>query len=211
MIPSEWYARGIRLLGRTAVECTRDALGNRIGRDVAAVAAMRASRAPIVVIDPFAGSCNTLYWILRHIPDASGIACEFDPQVHALTKANIAQLDQEIALIQGDYQSMLTHLDVPPGRDLIAFVAPPWSTALDESLGLDLRRTAPPIIDIVQSIASKYHDRRILFAIQVYENLNMESLAVVQAGLDWSELSIYDLNAEGRNHGVLLGAKGWSP
>ena len=133
-----------------------------------------ASRAPIVVIDPFAGSCNTLYWILRHIPDASGIACEFDPQVHALTKANIAQLDQEIALIQGDYQSMLTHLDVPPGRDLIAFVAPPWSTALDESLGLDPRRTAPPIIDIVQSIASRSRDRRILFAIQVYENLNME-------------------------------------
>lgn len=211
MAPSEWYARGVRLLGRTAVECTRDALGDRIGRDVAAVAARRASRAPIVVVDPFAGSCNTLYWILRHISDASGIACEFDPQVHALTKANIAQLDREIALIQGDYQSMLIQLDVPPGRDLIAFVAPPWGTALDKSLGLDLRRTTPPIMDVVQSIAGKYHDRRIIFAIQVYEKLNVESLAVVQGGLDWSELSVYDLNAGGRNHGILLGAKGWSP
>src|SRR5262249_58205371 len=36
MLPKEWYGRGVRLLGRTAVECTRDALGDRIGRDVAA-------------------------------------------------------------------------------------------------------------------------------------------------------------------------------
>ena len=34
------------------------------------------------VIDPFAGSCNTLYWILRHIPHSVGIAFEADPQVH---------------------------------------------------------------------------------------------------------------------------------
>jgi hypothetical protein len=27
MTPTHWYARGIRLLGRTAVECTRDDLG----------------------------------------------------------------------------------------------------------------------------------------------------------------------------------------
>src|ERR1700758_4428504 len=38
MPPREWYGCGIRLLGRTAVECTRDALGDRIGRDVASVA-----------------------------------------------------------------------------------------------------------------------------------------------------------------------------
>jgi len=31
MSPTQWYVRGIRLLGRTAVECTRDSLGNRIG------------------------------------------------------------------------------------------------------------------------------------------------------------------------------------
>ena len=33
--PREWFARGVRLLGRTAVECTRDVLGDAIGRDVA--------------------------------------------------------------------------------------------------------------------------------------------------------------------------------
>jgi hypothetical protein len=40
MKPAEWYARGIRLLGRTTVECTRDSLADRIGRDVASVTAI---------------------------------------------------------------------------------------------------------------------------------------------------------------------------
>ena len=39
MRPAEWHARGVRLLGRTAVECTRDGLGDAIGKDVSAIAA----------------------------------------------------------------------------------------------------------------------------------------------------------------------------
>ena len=38
MRPADWYSKGIRLLGRTAVECTRDGLGGAIGKDVAAEA-----------------------------------------------------------------------------------------------------------------------------------------------------------------------------
>jgi len=58
MKPRDSYGCGIRLLGRTAVECTRDALGDRVGRDVASVATDMPSNG-FVVIDPFAGSCNT--------------------------------------------------------------------------------------------------------------------------------------------------------
>jgi hypothetical protein len=68
MTPQQWYARGIRLLGRTAVECTRDPLADRIGRDVAAVVASLPPETRCLVVDPFAGSCNTLYWIMRHVP-----------------------------------------------------------------------------------------------------------------------------------------------
>ncbi len=45
MTPAQWYARGVRLLGRTAVECTRDAVADRIGQDVATVAASLPARA----------------------------------------------------------------------------------------------------------------------------------------------------------------------
>jgi hypothetical protein len=39
-----------------------------------------------MVIDPFAGSANTLYWILRNLPGAQGIGFELDPQVWQLTQ-----------------------------------------------------------------------------------------------------------------------------
>jgi hypothetical protein len=52
------------------------------------------------VIDPFAGSCNTLYWILRHVPRSTGIAFEFDQQICELTRHNIAGLDRTISLMR---------------------------------------------------------------------------------------------------------------
>src|SRR5262245_59785976 len=95
MPPREWYRRGVRLLGRTVVECTRDALADHIGRDVAAVAiCMPANQ--FVVIDPFAGSCNTLFWILRSLPNSEAIAFESDQQVFDLTYRNLAALNQRI-------------------------------------------------------------------------------------------------------------------
>src|SRR6516162_3131463 len=131
MTPAEWYARGIRVLGRTAVECTRDPLAERIGRDVASVALSLPLQTKFTVIDPFAGSCNTLYWILRHVPCSTGIAFEFDQQIYELTKRNIAGLDRTIELQHGDYQLLLADRHLPPDYGLIFFIAPPWGRALD--------------------------------------------------------------------------------
>jgi hypothetical protein len=211
MTPPQWYARGIRVLGRTAVECTRDPLADRIGRDVAAVAASLPSETPCLVLDPFAGSCNTLYWILCHLPRARGIAFEFDANVYDLTRRNIEVLDRTIDLMHGDYESILDRHHLSRGEAIIIFVAPPWGTALDEIEGLDLRRTEPPITEIIARVGQAYPDHQILFAIQVYEKLNAESLTELRTKLDWSMLKIYDLNVAGRNHGILLGTKGWTP
>jgi hypothetical protein len=54
--PAEWYARGVRLLGRTAVECTRDRFAGLIASDLAAVARTVRTGDRSIVIDPFAGS-----------------------------------------------------------------------------------------------------------------------------------------------------------
>jgi hypothetical protein len=115
MPPRDWYRRGIRLLGRTAVECTRDALGDHIGRDVALVATLMPSN-QFLVLDPFAGSCNTLFWILRHLPNSRGIAYESDPQVFELTHRSLAALTQRIELIHGDYTKLLQQCCVPEDR-----------------------------------------------------------------------------------------------
>jgi hypothetical protein len=211
MAPSVWFAQGIRLLGRTAVECTRDALGNRIGKDITSIAARLPKTTHFTVIDPFAGSCNTLYWILRYLPNSQGLACEVDRQVYDLTKRNIAGLDRTIDLRHCDYQSFLAARHLAPDHGLIFFVAPPWGKALDEVAGLDLRRTTPPVTDVIGFIRAKYPSQRVLFANQVYEKIDPASLREVQVLFDWSELRIYDLNEAGKNHGILLGTNGWKP
>ena len=207
--PSQWYARGVRLLGRTAVECTRDELGDRIGRDIADVAAQMLPTPDCIVIDPFAGSCNTLFWILRHLPNARALAFELDAQVCKLTEGNLALLDTSILLHHGDYQSLLPESTLTPDTSMVAFIAPPWGQALDEAKGLDLSRTNPPITEIIRFFDRTFPARRLLFAVQVYEKLEPASLAEVQALLDWSELRVYALNSAGKNHGLLLGTKGW--
>jgi hypothetical protein len=210
MPPREWYGRGIRLLGRTAVECTRDALGHLIGLDVASVAERMGSN-QWVVIDPFAGSCNTLFWILRHLPNSEGLAFESDQRVFELTRSNLAVLEQEIEVVRGDYATLLEHCGVPEDRGIVAFVAPPWGTALDEVEGLDLRRTTPPVTEVLERIVRQFARHKILFVTQVYETVASPSLAQLKTHLDWTRLRIYDINEKGRNHGILLGTKGWAP
>src|SRR6201987_2873713 len=210
MPPREWYGCGIRLLGRTAVECTRDALGDRIGRDVASVA-RRMPSDHLVVIDPFAGSCNTLLWILRHLPNSEGIAFESDPQVFDLSHRNLAALGQKVEVVHGDYARQLERYRFSEDRCMGAFVPPPWGTALNEVQVLALNRTTPPISEVIEQVVRRFSEHKILFAIQVYEKVSAPSLNQIRTRLDWTELHIYDINERGRNTGVLLGSQGWKP
>ena len=90
------------------------------------------------------------------------MACEFDSGVYELTKRNIAGLDRTIDLHHGDYQSLLANRNLPPDHVLIFFIAPPWGTALDEVAGLDLRRTTPPVTDIIGYLTRTYPSQRVL-------------------------------------------------
>ena len=210
MPPREWYGRGVRLLGRTAVECTRDALGDRIGRDVASVA-RRMPSDHLVVIDPFAGSCNTLFGFfgISQIQRAS----HSSPTRRCLvsTHRNLAMLGQRIELVNGDHASLLERCRVPEDRGVVAFIAPPWGSALDEVQGLDLSGTTPPMSEIVEQVVRRFSEQKMLFAVQVYEKVSAPSLNQIRTRFEWSELCIYDINEKGRNHGILLGTKGWAP
>jgi hypothetical protein len=209
--PADWYAKGVRLLGRTAVECTRDLLADAIGKDVARVAAIAPAMPRALVVDPFAGSGNTLYWLLRHLPNARGVGFESDAGVFRLTRQNMAALAQPIDILNTEYQSGLGGVLVAPEDLLIAFIAPPWGDALDRTSGLDLRRTTPPITEIVDVLLHMFSRNRLLCAIQVHEIVLPVSLDEVRARFEWSRLRVYELNAPGQNHGILLGTRGWTP
>jgi len=211
MRPSEWYEKGIRLLGRTAVECTRDDLGKKIGEDVAALAAEFPSASPSLVVDPFAGSGNTLYWLLHSLPGARGLGFELDAGVFRLTQQNLAALSWPVGFLNVDFQSGLAAVTPSADQLVIVFVAPPWGDALDMTSGLDLARTKPPIGEIIDLLAQRFRGTPLLCAIQVFEQIERASLEAVQSRFNWSRLLKYTLNAPGHNHGLLLGTKSWSP
>lgn len=211
MKPAEQDRQGIRLLARTAVECTRDLLGEAIGNDVATVMQSVSPALRRVIIDPFAGSCNTLYWLTRSVPRAQAIAFERDETIFEITRQNLLILDQEIRLIRGDYQSLLGMFVFPSDHVLIVFVAPPWGDALDPMSGLDLRRTTPPVTGIIDDIDRAYHDNPILYVTQIHQSVNPSSLADLRKRFDWSAVRIYDINREGMKHGILLGTSRWQP
>jgi predicted RNA methylase len=206
--PHEWYARGVRILGRTAVECTRDRLADLIGRDVAAVARAAPAASP-VVIDLFAGSGNTLSWIKRHTGARRAIGFELDDVVFELASKNLAIAGLGIDLRHDSYQHGLQALGQPGEDLLIVFVAPPWGHALSQGSGLDLRRTQPPVAEAVDVTTGVLGHHKLLFAIQVHETVEPGSLAEVTARFPWSAMKVYDINAPGQNPGLLLATRGW--
>ena len=115
MRPAVWHAKGVRILARTALEAVRDPLGECIGRDVARVAATAPLGSAFAVIDPFAGSCNALWSILRHLPSAKGIGFEAERAIFEMSTRNIASLGAPIGLFHGDYRTLLGQHRYPAG------------------------------------------------------------------------------------------------
>jgi 16S rRNA G966 N2-methylase RsmD len=209
--PTVWYGRQIRLLARTVVECVRDSLGELIGKDVGRIIHDVASAQKVIVIDPFAGSCNSLYWILRNVPNSRGIAFEIDRTIFEITRRNLASLDIDIELVNGDYRSLLSSRRFPSDHFIVVYVAPPWGDALSEINGLDLRRTEPPITEIVDYVDGICKEHPILWVIQVHQTVDSNSVAELESRFAWSLLRIYDINIEGMKHGLLLGTSRWKP
>ena len=209
MTRAQWYGRGIRILARTTLEAVRDPLGNRIGEDVARIAATAPRGTDFGVVDPFAGSCNGLFSILRHLPAAEGLGFEFEQTIFDMTTKNIALLGASIRLLNGDFRVLLAEHGFPPTHYIVAFLAPPWADALSAETGLDLYRTKPPIAHIIDDFERVYPNNPILYAVEVHERLVPEPLAELRCWFDWSELNIYDLAGPTGRHGLLLGTKRW--
>jgi hypothetical protein len=209
--PADWYGRGVRLLGRTTVECTRDRFADLIGRDVAAAALAAPGVRGSVVVDPFAGSGNTLYWITQHVRPERSVGFELDDVVFDLTRENLAIMDLGIEVAHEGYERGLQRLAVSAEALVIVFVSPPWGAALDEVVGLDLRRTTPPVAEIVALATDALAHNKLLFAIQAYELVEPESLTELTRLFDWSAFNVYDINPYTKNPALVLGTVGWTP
>ena len=205
--PKAWYERGVRILARTCLEAVKDPLGNKIGSDIAEVVLPAAGSRAIGVVDPFAGSCNGLYAILRHLPGARGIGFEVEATVFDLTVRNIAQLEAPIELVNGSYKDLVRSRRHPDDHFIVVFLAPPWADALQPDTGLHLDRTKPPILEIIHDFEQIYGAQPVLYVTEVHEVNEPQALKAVEAAFDRSDLRIYDVNAPGLQHGILLGTR----
>jgi hypothetical protein len=209
MRPAEWHGRGVRVLGRTAVEAARDPLARRIAATVARTVSKTPSDTAPVVVDPFAGSCNALLWIVRGLPGATGMGFEFDDAIFGLTSRNLAAIGAPIALLHGDCRSLISERRFPVGEPIVAPLSPPGGDALNPISGLDLSRTKPPIADMIADFERAFPENPILYVIETHERLAPEPLAHLRDKFDWSELEIFDVVGPTGRHGVLLGSRRW--
>jgi len=182
----------MRILARTCFEAVKDPLGDAIGGDVAKVVTLAPRRRAIGVVDPFAGSCNGLYAVLRHLPAAKGIAFEIQQAVFDLTTRNIAQLNAPIDLVLGSYKDHLASRRHPRDHLIVAFLAPPWGDALHPMTGLHLDRTKPPILEIVRDFEKVYGSRPVLYVTQVQWLNEPTALKAVKSAFDWIDLRVYN-------------------
>jgi hypothetical protein len=209
MTPAQWYARGVRILARTTLEAVRDPLGRAIGQAVARIAASAPPGSALGVIDPFAGSCNALFWIVGQLQGAQGLGFEFEEAIFEMSTRNIASLSVPIRLAHGDYRRLLGEHRFPTTHRVIAFLAPPWADALNEETGLDLDRTKPPIRQIIDDFERIYAETPILYVVEIHERLAPSPVAALRDRFESSELIVFDVGGSTGRHGVLMGTMRW--
>ncbi|UPZ26405.1 methyltransferase domain-containing protein [Streptomyces sp. LRE541] len=167
-------ARGLRLLGRTTIECSVDAYVAPVADAVAELHAALAPAEDAMVVDLFCGSGNFGY----HLGTRLGrrvYACELDPAVYEATRNNLDRLGLDIELHLLDYRDLLGKLPPCSPHDTY-IVEPPWGPAFTAD-GLDLTRTSPPVPEILQDILRSRDGEPCLVAIKTNDQIANDSLA----------------------------------
>jgi hypothetical protein len=139
------------------------------------------------------------------------VGFELDDAVYEASQRNLSLLDLDLELVHVDYEAGLRTLAVAEDELLLVFVAPPWGDALDETTGLHLGRTSPPVTEIIDLLTAIFGRHRLLLATQIYESVVPSSLEEVRARFEWSAVTIYEIDVPGHNQGLVLGTIRWQP
>ena len=176
--PFVWYALGIRIRGRTAVEVTRDQHAQFLGQSVAhTLADIGVSVSD--VIDPFVGSGNLLFHVVRATKAKRAVGLDNSADVMSLTQRNFARLRSigwlkldGLELHSENWKRSDFHL---ADRPTLVIVAPPWGDAFDAK-GLDLRKTAPPMGEVLKALSSKPGTAPLFAMLQTHPLIVTESV-----------------------------------
>ncbi|MFI8849938.1 RsmD family RNA methyltransferase [Streptomyces sp. NPDC053499] len=144
-------AGGVRVRGRTAVECTIDEYAGEAADAVALYAGnlREGSESDPLVVDLFCGSGNLGHHLGRRLGHRVH-ASELDPQVYETARDNLSRVGSGVEVEHTDYRHLIARLGARTENDVYV-VEPPWGDAVG-AVGLDLTRTTPPVADILADI-----------------------------------------------------------
>ncbi|AQZ62366.1 unnamed protein product [[Actinomadura] parvosata subsp. kistnae] len=169
---------GLRVFGRTAVECCTDLMAVAVAHAVADLHAPPDMAGDSFVAELFCGSGNLgvhLGWTLGR----PVYAAELDPLVYQATRHNLGSVGAATRLQQIDYRELLPGLPARgPGDTYI--VEPPWGCAISPA-GLDLLGTSPPVPEILDDILRARDGRSCLVGIKTIDRILHDSLNVAFA------------------------------
>jgi hypothetical protein len=178
-----WYLVGIRILGRTVIEATRDPQARFLAKAVAETLREHGHEVA-TVIDPFVGSGNVLYHLVKETNARRAIGVELDADISRLTIRNfdvMRRLRQlrgaDIAIHTGDWSLCRTFLG--EGSALV-HLSPPWGDAFTVE-GLDLRATHPPIMAILSELERTSGAGPLFAAVSTFPKVVPESIDEVLA------------------------------
>lgn len=179
--PLAWYALGIRILGRTAVELTRDAHAKFMATSVAR-SLSKLSVAIEDVFDPFAGSGNMLFHMAKETKARHAIGLDAHAHISELTRRNFRRLrfgmrlrGTEVSIVGHDWTAAKTLLR---DRPTLFVISPPWGEAFT-SAGLDLRKTTPAVMTILDYLAEGIRVTPAFVAIQTYPKMVLPSVTEI--------------------------------
>lgn len=182
MTPAQWYGRGVRILGRTAVECSIDGESAIMAREAAAFAQRFFPLEAPIVADPFAGSANLLFHIGRALGASHSLGWENDPLLHGMTERNVqaAGVPCRVALGDGVQLAATDALLRTSAQPLLVLLSPPWGAGFSFEHGLDLAATEPSVFSVLSTFEARLPGRRLYFAVQIHRHTVASSLATLR-------------------------------
>ncbi|CAL9287167.1 hypothetical protein [Streptomyces sp. SudanB182_2057] len=170
-------AKGITLLGRTAIECSVDAYTAPVADTLAMLQAATPPHGPDtakpLIVDLFCGSGNFGHHLGQRLSRPVH-ASELDPAVYTTTRKNLDRVGSAIELHLLDYRDLLGKLPARSTHDTYV-VEPPWGPAFTAA-GLDLTRTAPPVPEILNDIRRSRDGLPCHIAIKTNDHIAHDSL-----------------------------------
>jgi hypothetical protein len=189
-----WYSLGIRILGRTAVEMTRDRQAAFFAGAVAGTL-RREGHEIGQVVDPFLGSGNLLYHFTRCLGVRHCVGFELDHSIYDLARANFSRL-QRVGKLRGVTFELKEADWSEAGRTVnttssVAVLHPPWGGGFGEH-GLDLRLTTPPVMSILRELSDSATGDEVFAAVHTHPWVVRESVMEVRDSFDVLETVLPD-------------------